>query len=181
MRVCQLCVLHFLARHGSLYGASLEFISFFAQWASLSSGCAVNQAGDLDYCRMCSHECMRFHLIKVCTDNCYYLMSTIWKETVLIRGFDWDVKRRETNVCFVASCTFLLSGDYVSAELEGFFFFFAPNFDEVLILGPVPFQSLGKYPCGLPSSKLVSHPSELKQCPALKTWHRWLKVLYLHV
>lgn len=90
------------------------------QWASLSSRCAVNQAGDWDYCRMCGHECMGFHLIKVCTDNCYYLISTIWKETVLIRSFDWNVRRRETNACFVVLYKSLLSGLYGSAGLEEF-------------------------------------------------------------
>lgn len=179
VRVCVSSVsCNFLAPHGSLYGPSLEIISFFAERASLSSGCAVNQAGDWDYCRMCSHECMGLHLIKVCTDNCYYLISTIWKETVLIRGFDWVVERRETNVCFVAQYESLRSGVYVSAELEGFC---VPNFDEVLVSGPVPSLSLGKYPCVPLASKLISRPSELKQCTALKTWEGRLKVLYLYV
>lgn len=130
--VCQLCV---LAWHGSLCGRSLEIISFFAVWASLSSDCAVNQAKD--YCPMFSHEYVRFHLNKVCTDNCYYLIITSWKETVLIRSFDWDVKRRETNVCFVVHISPLWG--LVSAELEGFC---VPNFDEVLVSWSSPISRL---------------------------------------
>lgn len=129
--VCQLCV---LAWHGSLCERSLEIISFFAAWASLSSDCAVNQ--DEDYCRMLSHEYMRLHLSKVCTDNWNYLIITIRKE-VLIRGVDWDVKRRETNVCFVVHISPLWG--LVSAELEDFC---VPNFDEVLVSGSSPISRL---------------------------------------
>lgn len=74
MFVC-LCVCIFWPMYRSLYGPSLETISV-SEWVSLSSGCAVNRARD--YSRMCSHECMRFHLIKVCTDNCDHLIFTIW-------------------------------------------------------------------------------------------------------
>lgn len=153
---CMCVYVYCIFWHKSLYGASLDIISFFLDRASLRCGCAVNQAKDLDYCRVCSYECMGFHLIKVCTDNCYYLISTMWKETVLIRGFDWDVEGRETNACFVALHTFLLSGIYVSAELEGFC---VPNFDEVLVSGPVPSLSLGNYPCVPPSSMLIRNLS----------------------
>lgn len=41
---------------------------------------------------------MGFHLIKVCTDNCYYLISTIWKETMLI-GLVWLGRKEKRNKC----------------------------------------------------------------------------------
>lgn len=165
-----------LARHGCLYGPSLEIINDF--FLALSSGCAVNQAGDWDYCRMCSHECMRFHLIKVCTDNCYFLISTIWKETVLIRGSDWDMKRRETNVRFVVVYKSLLSG---FMYLQSWKVFVSQNFDEVLLMGPVSSHLCfweNIHVC-VPSSKLISHPCELKQCPALSTCARLMEDIYI--
>lgn len=82
---------------------------------------------------------------------------------MLIGGFDWDVKRRETNVGFVIVYTFPLSWVYVSAELEGFC---VPNLDEVFV--SVLDASL---------SKLISRPSELKQCTALNERDRGLKVI----
>lgn len=110
---------------------------------------------------------------KVCADNCYYLISTIWKEAIIIRGFDWDVKRRETNVCFVALYTFVF--------LRRWKCFRVPSSDEILVSGAVPAPHLGKYPCVPPSSELISHPSELKQCPALKTRDGRLKLLDLYL
>lgn len=94
----QVCVCVTWPMYVSLYGPSLEIIMFVAEWASLSSGCAVNEAKDLDYSPMSSHECMRFHLIKVCTDNCYYLFSTIWKETMLI-GMVLVGRKEKRNKC----------------------------------------------------------------------------------
>lgn len=64
---------------------------------------------------------MGFHLIKVCTDNCYYLIFTIWEEPVFIRGFDWDVEGRETNVCFVVLYKSLLSGGLCICRDGGLF------------------------------------------------------------
>lgn len=59
--------------------------------------------------------------------------------------------------------------------------FHVPSSDEILVSGAVPAPHLGKYPCVPPSSELISHPSELKQCPALKTQDGRLKLLYLYV
>lgn len=158
----------FLAQLGSLYGPSLEIIRFFCRVGLTKLCCAVNQPGHWDYCWMCSHECMGFHLIKVFTDNCYYLISTIWEETVFIRGFDWDVERRETNVCFVVLYKSLLSGGLCICRDGGFC---VRNFDEVLVSRPIPCLCLGKYPCvpHPPSSSAI--PGRKKtQCTALKMW-----------
>lgn len=102
------CTFFFLARHGSLCGASLEIISFFLQsgphWALVVQWTRPRTQIIVDCAAMNAWDSTSS---KVCTDNCYYLISTIWKETIIIRGFDWDVKRRETNVCFVALYTFV--------------------------------------------------------------------------